>query len=623
LRNAGEQETTDSQNPTQNQLELPSPSVVDVPPEAAGEEQPSVAEDAASEEITTDQEQAEQAVSPEVQPTPEAAGEDQPSAAEDTASEIVTTNQDQPDQAVSPEVQPTPEAAGEDQSSVAEDTASEGVIADQDQPDQAVSPEMESPPEVAPDEQSVEVSESVTEEPVADQKAADAAVLEDMEVSADAGGQDQAQTEVSPEAAENVDSVADKESTQLPSSSEVVRVPKPGVSPSAPEADPTVQDGDAGDTVQKEAAEPAEDLEDDAVSEQESVSAETELPQVHDAQESVEATSESIGEQPKATGPVDKEAAPSDESAALPVEPQADVGEALPPVMPPKFDIVRVDANGIAVVAGRTSPNADVVAIVDAADVGEEHSDSRGHFSFIFGLNLTEAPIEFQLAAISETGQRVYSQSVIVVVPHGSVVGDPPKQAEGNAQVPSVFSVEGNRVVSVSDADDGGVDMISYNEAGEAFVSGRGAPGNTISIVVGRMDPIQVSVDSAGTWTASLKSIPPGTYTLKIFSANASGERTEVAQMPFRKEDSGYILDLLAHLQDIGEGGGESSAGTEIANLHTVQKGNTLWGISRRNYGLGRLYVRIFQANKGQIRDPDLIFPGQVFLVPGVFVASE
>ncbi len=51
--------------------------------------------------------------------------------------------------------------------------------------------------------------------------------------------------------------------------------------------------------------------------------------------------------------------------------------------------------------------------------------------------------------------------------------------------------------------------------------------------------------------------------------------------------------------------------------LVTVQPGYTLWGISRRNYGRGILYVQIYEANRNQIRDPDLIYPGQIFSVPG------
>ena len=48
----------------------------------------------------------------------------------------------------------------------------------------------------------------------------------------------------------------------------------------------------------------------------------------------------------------------------------------------------------------------------------------------------------------------------------------------------------------------------------------------------------------------------------------------------------------------------------------TVQPGNTLWAISRERYGKGILYVRIYEANRDRIRDPDLIYPGQVFAIP-------
>lgn len=48
----------------------------------------------------------------------------------------------------------------------------------------------------------------------------------------------------------------------------------------------------------------------------------------------------------------------------------------------------------------------------------------------------------------------------------------------------------------------------------------------------------------------------------------------------------------------------------------TVQPGNTLWAIARENYGEGILYVRLYEANRDRIRDPDLIYPGQVFDIP-------
>ena len=49
-----------------------------------------------------------------------------------------------------------------------------------------------------------------------------------------------------------------------------------------------------------------------------------------------------------------------------------------------------------------------------------------------------------------------------------------------------------------------------------------------------------------------------------------------------------------------------------------VQPGNNLWNISRVLYGRGIRYTVIYQANRDQIRDPDLIYPGQVFKAPGI-----
>jgi nucleoid-associated protein YgaU len=55
----------------------------------------------------------------------------------------------------------------------------------------------------------------------------------------------------------------------------------------------------------------------------------------------------------------------------------------------------------------------------------------------------------------------------------------------------------------------------------------------------------------------------------------------------------------------------------EVAPLTvTVQPGFTLWRIATENLGDGIRYVQVFEANKEQIRDPDLIYPGQVFTIP-------
>ena len=49
-----------------------------------------------------------------------------------------------------------------------------------------------------------------------------------------------------------------------------------------------------------------------------------------------------------------------------------------------------------------------------------------------------------------------------------------------------------------------------------------------------------------------------------------------------------------------------------------VVRGDNLWNIARAHYGDGFRYTVIYGANKDQIRDPDLIYPGQVFSLPKV-----
>ncbi|PJI45730.1 MAG: peptidoglycan-binding protein [Rhizobium sp.] len=55
---------------------------------------------------------------------------------------------------------------------------------------------------------------------------------------------------------------------------------------------------------------------------------------------------------------------------------------------------------------------------------------------------------------------------------------------------------------------------------------------------------------------------------------------------------------------------------TESRNSVIIRRGDTLWQISRRVYGQGVRYTTIYLANSNQIRNPDLIEPGQVFQVP-------
>jgi nucleoid-associated protein YgaU len=52
------------------------------------------------------------------------------------------------------------------------------------------------------------------------------------------------------------------------------------------------------------------------------------------------------------------------------------------------------------------------------------------------------------------------------------------------------------------------------------------------------------------------------------------------------------------------------------AERYTVQSGDSLWAISERFYGNGNEWHRIYEANRGQIKDPDIIQPGWELVIP-------
>ncbi len=86
------------------------------------------------------------------------------------------------------------------------------------------------------------------------------------------------------------------------------------------------------------------------------------------------------------------------------------------------------------------------------------------------------------------------------------------------------------------------------------------------------------------------------------------------AEVPFQQTGD------VATLMDVGTAGGGSagiaSSGSADLQKVVIKRGDNLWTISRKLYGKGVRFSTIYEANNDQIRNPDLIYPGQVFLLP-------
>lgn len=99
----------------------------------------------------------------------------------------------------------------------------------------------------------------------------------------------------------------------------------------------------------------------------------------------------------------------------------------------------------------------------------------------------------------------------------------------------------------------------------------------------------------------------PATETESEQPADTSAPASEP---PATEADAEEVPTITA--VQIGEDDQRFAAGRAI-----IRRGDNLWTIARRVYGEGVRYTTIYQANREQIRNPDLIYPGQVFALPG------
>ena len=148
------------------------------------------------------------------------------------------------------------------------------------------------------------------------------------------------------------------------------------------------------------------------------------------------------------------------------------------------------------------------------------------------------------------------------------------------------------------------LDTIGYSDQGDVQLAGRAQPDTSeVRVYLNNNAVISLPVDQEGRWRGDLPNVDEGVYTLRVDELSRAGDVTSRVETPFKRESP----EVLAAATE-GLSGPLSAV--------TVQKGDTLWAISRERYGDPLLYVKVFEANSGNIRNPDLIYPGQVFDLP-------
>ena len=251
---------------------------------------------------------------------------------------------------------------------------------------------------------------------------------------------------------------------------------------------------------------------------------------------------------------------------------------------------------------------------VDNSTVSQEQKTAKTEESF--NLEFTEALVENQkdveqaelVVNIDESADPNLSNSDddksdktanVALDSDGEITSSKPKVV--------VADSDGVKVLQDEQAitDQLALDSIAYDPFGNVTVGGRSSPSGLVRFYVNNEAISAAKTNKEGYWETDLSDIVPGTYTLRIDQLSLKGDVISRLESPFKREDREKLAKLIA-----------PSTSPARINIITVQPGNTLWAIARKRYGDGLLYVRVFEANRDKIKDPDLIYPGQLFDLP-------
>lgn len=279
------------------------------------------------------------------------------------------------------------------------------------------------------------------------------------------------------------------------------------------------------------------------------------------------------------------------EEAAPAEETQGPEAQTPAPTLP-SFDIVRVDRTGYAVIAGRASPGAKVTIYANDEPLTETTAGADGSWAISTETPLDAGAVELSLEMTAEDGGTIRSdETIIIYVP----------QREGDRPL-VLRTTPGGATEVLQEPRDEGVGMgplsletIDYDEQGAVIFAGKAEAGRVVQLFANGQFVGQTTAAPDGAWRMTA-TMPPGVYTLHVIQLDENGKPAYAIELPFER----------ATLSDIDLRDGKV----------VVQPGNSLWRIARRAYGRGIQYTIIYEANADQIRDPDLIYPGQIFEVP-------
>ncbi|WP_419739944.1 LysM peptidoglycan-binding domain-containing protein [Ruegeria sp.] len=280
------------------------------------------------------------------------------------------------------------------------------------------------------------------------------------------------------------------------------------------------------------------------------------------------------------------EETPSEPEVAEDPKPEAE--DTIVAIVEPEQSTETADAGTEAEAAGPETADTGTEAedtVTETADAGSETQNT--------GADTEEAVVEAESAPEEETETPAENQQVAIL-----------RSGEDGVELVQSPSEENSAPEQVE------LDTIGYSDTGDVQLTGRLNEGSAVRIYLNNRLVADVTPQEDGNWRGDLVGIDPGVYTLRVDEVHSDGTVLSRVETPFKREPVEVLQ--AAEAQTSAQ---PLETPAPIRSV-TVQAGDTLWAISRERFGDGVLYVRLFDANRELIRDPDLIFPGQVFTIP-------
>jgi len=262
----------------------------------------------------------------------------------------------------------------------------------------------------------------------------------------------------------------------------------------------------------------------------------------------------------------------------------------------PSFDVVRIGPQGRAVIAGRAEAGADVTVYDGQRSLGTVKADAQGQFVLVPDTRLEPGGRELTLSSRHADGtSRTGVDSVILIVPPAQAAAAEPASPPVAVLLP--HGAGAPRVLAGGSPRKLGLDTVDYDESGEIRFAGSSKPDVPVRVYVDNQPVGDTKASAGGQWVfVPASPVAPGLHRLRVDELGPDGKVLSRVELPFQRTAS--VPEGLA--------GGRA----------VVQPGQNLWRIARQSYGQGTRYTVIYLANRDQIRDPNRIYPGQIFAVP-------